>query len=241
MKMKNTTLLMMAGLATILLPTASRASRAKPDTVVKCRDGQYRPKGCCKENKTAAEQLTAMKGIKSDACKGTFSHKDLGKKLEDLANAEETSADGDKATKATKCGKTCIQYNDGEQRSGGTRAWRNNNPGNIEYGSFARANGAIGTDGRFAVFPDEATGSKAMENLLTGSRYNNGNMSIAQAINRYAPPSENDSAGYSSSVAKAAGVPKSTKINNLSDSQFAGLVNGMKRVEGWRVGRTVYR
>ncbi|MCX5788461.1 MAG: hypothetical protein NTX64_08185 [Elusimicrobia bacterium] len=235
--MKNTALVMIAGLATILLSTESRAASVKPDMVVKCRDGQYKPKGCCKENKTAAAQLTAMKGIQSDACKGTFSHKDLGKKLEDLANAEETSADGDKATKATKCGKTCIQYDDGEQRSGGTRAWRNNNPGNIEYGQFARDHGAIGTDGRFAVFPDEQTGSDAMQSLLQ-DKY--GNKSISQMVYRYAPPGENDSAGYANSVARAAGVSSGTKINTLSDSQFTGLVKGMKRIEGWRVGRVVY-
>ena len=130
-----------------------------------------------------------------------------------------------------------MQYTDPdgnvEQRSGGTRAWRNNNPGNLESGP-----GSIGSDGRFAVFPDEATGSQAMESLL---RDKYGNSSINQMVYKYAPPGENDSAGYAGSVADAAGVPKSTKINSLSDSQFTGLVNGMKRIEGWRVGNVVYR
>jgi hypothetical protein len=45
----------------------------------------------------------------------------------------------------------------------GPRNRRNNNPGNIEYGPFAKEHGAIGTDGRFAIFPDEETGFRAMK------------------------------------------------------------------------------
>lgn len=33
-----------------------------------------------------------------------------------------------------------------ETRIGGSRSWRNNNPGNLEYGKFAKQHGAIGTD-----------------------------------------------------------------------------------------------
>jgi len=43
-------------------------------------------------------------------------------------------------------------------RAGGSPAWRNNNPGNLEYRQLAQAHGAIGSDGRFAIFPDDATG-----------------------------------------------------------------------------------
>ncbi len=52
-----------------------------------------------------------------------------------------------------------------------TRSWRNNNPGNLSMGAFAKKNGAIGGAGRipnnenkdlkFAVFPDYETGRKA--------------------------------------------------------------------------------
>jgi hypothetical protein len=49
----------------------------------------------------------------------------------------------------------------------GTRADRNNNPGNIKYGEFAKAQGATGADREgFAIFPDRETGYKAAENLL---------------------------------------------------------------------------
>lgn len=46
------------------------------------------------------------------------------------------------------------------------RGFRNNNPGNIEFGPFARQAGAVGSDGRFAVFPDMNAGKHAMVRLL---------------------------------------------------------------------------
>jgi hypothetical protein len=41
-----------------------------------------------------------------------------------------------------------------EMRMDGSLSWRDNNPGNIEGGSFAFAHGAIGKNGRFAIFPN---------------------------------------------------------------------------------------
>ncbi|MCL2439388.1 MAG: hypothetical protein FWD15_02635 [Alphaproteobacteria bacterium] len=64
------------------------------------------------------------------------------------------------------------------ESSEGTRAWRNNNPGNLRDYSFARNQGAIGRAGgetdeapAFAIFPDMETGWDAMVNLLSGSTY----------------------------------------------------------------------
>ena len=51
-------------------------------------------------------------------------------------------------------------------RSGGTRAWRNNNPGCIRPGSIADAYGAIGSAGGFAVFPDEQTGIEIIRRAI---------------------------------------------------------------------------
>ena len=47
-----------------------------------------------------------------------------------------------------------------------SRSFRNNNPGNIKYGEFAKSHGATGQDsGGFAQFPDEETGKKAQRDL----------------------------------------------------------------------------
>jgi hypothetical protein len=77
-----------------------------------------------------------------------------------------------------------VQY-DGSVNVAGTRSWRDNNPGNIEAGSFADAHGAIGSDGRFAIFPDAGTGMQALVSLLSSDGYQG--LTIEQAMERYAP------------------------------------------------------
>ena len=121
------------------------------------------------------------------------------------------------------------------QRREGTRAWRNNNPGNIEYGPFARAHGAVGTDGRFAVFPSYEAGRAAKGALLFESASYR-DRTIAGAINRYAPPVENDTNAYASTVAAAVGVPLTTRISSLSPEQRDSMLDAMEKVEGFRPG-----
>lgn len=121
-------------------------------------------------------------------------------------------------------------------RREGTRAWRNNNPGNIEYGNFARSQGAVGTDGRFAVFPTYEAGRAAKAQLLWGSKGYRG-MTIGQAINRYAPPFENNTAGYASTVARAAGAATNTPMSSLTAAQRKLMLDAMERVEGFRPGK----
>ena len=49
-----------------------------------------------------------------------------------------------------------------------TLAWRNNNPGNIKMGKFARSMGAVARDMQgHAVFPDVETGRAALRRLLS--------------------------------------------------------------------------
>ncbi|MBR3511295.1 MAG: hypothetical protein IKN73_04520 [Alphaproteobacteria bacterium] len=122
--------------------------------------------------------------------------------------------------------------NDGNiyEFSGGSRAWRNNNPGNLEYGKFTRDKGAIGTDGRFAIFPDAATGFNAMAGLLSTNAYQN--LTIEGAINRYAPPNENNVENYLKSIERQTGFLRSTPMNNLSKDNLLKLVKAMTKHEG---------
>jgi hypothetical protein len=129
-----------------------------------------------------------------------------------------------------------VKYDDGKvERRTGARNWRNNNPGNIEFGDFARRQGAIGTDGRFAIFPTYEVGKRAKEALLFEGRNYSG-LTIAQAITRYAPPSENDTAMYIRVAAGAAGVAPTTPMKDLNSGQRQALLAAMERVEGFRVG-----
>lgn len=75
----------------------------------------------------------------------------------------------------------------------GSRAYRNNNPGNIEYGAFSRAFGSTHGDPRFAVFPSIDAGFKCLSTLLA---HHYAGLTIAQAIEKWAPSTENNTASY---------------------------------------------
>ena len=123
-----------------------------------------------------------------------------------------------------------------EERVGGSRSWRNHNPGNIEYGKFARRNGATGTDGRFATFGSYEDGLKAKKKLLWGDSYKD--KSIAKAITKYAPRFENDTNGYIKQVARSIGVSPSTTMSDLTPVQRQKMLKAMEKVEGFKKGDT---
>ncbi len=120
-------------------------------------------------------------------------------------------------------------------RTGGTRAWRNNNPGNLAYGQFARAKGAIGKGGKFAVFPDYETGRKALEDLLLSDSYKN--MTIASAIIKYAPPYENDVERYKRQLRRLTGVALDKKLCDLDSAEMKKITGAICVIEGWREGK----
>ncbi len=125
----------------------------------------------------------------------------------------------------------------GGSNQGGTRSWRNNNPGNLKYGKFAAGMGATGRDDKgFAVFPSYEAGRKAQEQLLFGSdAYRN--LSIADAIRKYAPGSDgNDPAGYAAQMARAAGVGVGTRLSDLTPDQRRKFLDAQQAKEGWKVG-----
>lgn len=134
-------------------------------------------------------------------------------------------------------------------KEGGSRSWRNNNPGNIEYGDFAKKFGALGTDGRFAIFPDEESGRKAKDNLIfesdrakrlsTKGDYGAGigykDKTLSQAITAYAPPEENPTDVYIKRILDAVGSEK--RMSEYSRAERDIILEAMKRVEGWREGK----
>lgn len=129
---------------------------------------------------------------------------------------------------------------DGNQlrRSGGTRAWRNNNPGCLRYSDFTVTQGAIGQAGGFAVFPDENTGMQAICALLKSNKYIN--LTISQAIFKYAPPHENDTNSYKMNLRKITGMPTTTKLSDLNEEQIMLVASAIKTVEGWKPGKETF-
>lgn len=93
------------------------------------------------------------------------------------------------------------------QSSALPRGLRNNNPGNIEDGDYARSlPGYAGSDGRFAIFDSPDAGGQAKTRLL-GSYINRGFNTPASIINRWAPPSDNNpTEAYADYVARRAGI-----------------------------------
>ncbi len=120
--------------------------------------------------------------------------------------------------------------------SGGSRSWRNSNPGNIRYSDFSKRVGAIGQAGGFAVFPDAAVGMYAIEALLRTDSYNK--LTIAGAISRYAPPSENNTAGYHRRIEQLTGLSINMRMSDLSPEQLTSVANAIRTIEGWNVGTT---
>ncbi|MDO3549714.1 hypothetical protein [Ralstonia pseudosolanacearum] len=121
----------------------------------------------------------------------------------------------------------------------GPRNLRNNNPGNIEYGAWAKAHGATGSDGRFAVFPDAAAGSAAVDALLQ-SYGNRGLNTVSGVIGRWAPASENDTSGYAATVAKRLGVGANDRLNMADPAVRQALGREIARYEGSAAAYSMY-
>lgn len=126
-----------------------------------------------------------------------------------------------------------------ERRVGGSRSWRNHNPGNIVYGPFARAHGATGHDsGGFAVFPTTAAGRRA-QNALWRTRAYQGR-TVRGAADRWThgdPPATQRA--YGEALARAAAAPTTTPISSLTPSQMRAMESAQQRQERWTPGQVV--
>ena len=149
----------------------------------------------------------------------------------------------------TRPGEITVATPDGDkQKRMGTAAWRMNNPGNLRgKGTFLDkmpgyiGEGDAGPSGWFSVFKTKEDGAKAREALLFGgqSKIYTPETSIRSAMTSYAPPKENDTETYIAQVAKAIGVPDSTKIKDLNGAQKTAWLDAITKHEGNREGKTV--
>lgn len=120
-------------------------------------------------------------------------------------------------------------------RSEGSLPWRNNNPGNIKAGSFAKKRGSVGESAGFAVFPTQEAGMNALRELLfqPDSKYRN--MSVTKAISTFAPPQDkNDTKNYQKFVTSLVGT--NNPISKLNQDQREALLNAILRMEGFYKG-----
>jgi hypothetical protein len=134
-------------------------------------------------------------------------------------------------------GYTTVRMSDGTtQTLKGTRADRNNNPGNLT-GTLAGAQrrGAIGVDhGGNYIFPSADAGRKAMAEMVLNE---NANKSIGDMLNMYAPPGaandpKNTNRLYPGLIAKQ-GFNLQDNVGSLAPAQQQALLGAMMGVEGY--------
>lgn len=102
-----------------------------------------------------------------------------------------------------------------------TRGARNNNPGNIKYGNFARGQGATGQDADgFAIFPSLQAGTSALQQLV-GKYLTGGRDTIDSFINNY---STTDQDAYKRFLSQRLGKGR---FDKLTSSDTSALVSGL--------------
>lgn len=117
-------------------------------------------------------------------------------------------------------------------RSGGTIAWRFNNPGNLRPGSKYTLHIGQGTtkSGAFLIFPTAEAGRTEKKGLLL-RKYKND--SVAQMMELYAPRTENDTDKYVDYITTQSGVGKEAIVGKLSEAELDALMQAMERYEGF--------
>lgn len=117
-----------------------------------------------------------------------------------------------------------------QSSTGGSRAQRNNNPGNLEYRGQS---GSVPEDGsgRFAKFgsPEEGVQALARQLQLYGKR---GIDTIEEIIKTYAPASENNTQAYIDALTKRMGVAPNEQLDLNNPTTLSGLIKGISRHEG---------
>lgn len=117
-------------------------------------------------------------------------------------------------------------------RSGGTIAWRFNNPGNLRPGPKYTLHIGQGTtkSGVFLIFPTVEAGRAEKKGLLL-RKYKND--SVAQMMELYAPRTENDTDKYLDYITTQSGVGKDAIVGELSEAELGALMQAMERYEGF--------
>ena len=107
------------------------------------------------------------------------------------------------------------------------RGIRNNNPLNIEDTGESWL-GKVGNDGRFMVFETAGHGLRAGARILRTYRHKYGIKTIKDILNRFAPPSENNTQNYINFVSDKTGLPED---KDLTDNDYPAVLAAMVNLE----------
>lgn len=100
-----------------------------------------------------------------------------------------------------------------------SRGIRNNNPGNIDKGQKWQGLAQDQTDSRFATFDSPESGIRAMAIVIKNYQKKYKINDINGIIKRWAPPNENKTSNYITSVCKSTGFKPDQQLN-LSDPEI---------------------
>lgn len=107
---------------------------------------------------------------------------------------------------------------------------RNNNPGNLRPSGVVPWLGSAGTSNNFVVFSNIGYGLRAMALDLTNKITKDNLNTITKIITKYAPPVENNTAQYISSVSAYTGFDPNETID-YNESNLLALMRAQINVE----------
>jgi hypothetical protein len=113
-------------------------------------------------------------------------------------------------------------------QTGGSRAWRFNNPGYVRCSSRSTYYGALGCDGEFAIFPNYTTGINALRLNL---RDDYPGRPVGDALREHLPPGVD-----ASRVCEKAGLDPGTKVEDVTPEDFGGMGPALEIEPGWDAG-----
>ena len=112
-----------------------------------------------------------------------------------------------------------------------TRGYKNCNPGNIERSKDVFQGEVVPSqDKRFKQFQNMAYGYRAMFVTLDTYR-KRGLDTIEKIVSSWAPPVENHTDLYISSVERWSGVPRDKRLTQFSGEDYIQIVAAMSRME----------
>lgn len=118
-----------------------------------------------------------------------------------------------------------------------TRGERNNNPGNIRISAAAWLGKVPGGDAAFETFVSPESGIRALAITLKTYQQKYGLRTVQQIVNRWAPPSENNTSAYVRAVASAVGVQANDPVDLNNPDVLRRLVAAIIAHEN---GRNIY-
>lgn len=113
------------------------------------------------------------------------------------------------------------------------RGIRNNNPGNVERGKdrWLGMSADQSADGRFLVFDTPEAGIRCLMRLVINYQERHGIKTLRDAINRWAPPVENNSTAYVQHVSRLTGFDPDEPLDFLDREINVALTRAIVRHE----------